>query len=54
MENRARHEEIEMSVPMLPLPPELDVDSVVEEDRVGCEFVDGEWKEKHPPFPVRK
>ena len=43
-----------MSVPMLPLPPELDVDSVVELDHVGCEFVDGEWKEKHPPFPIRK
>ena len=43
-----------MSVPILPLPPELDDVAVVEEDRTGCEFVNGEWREKHSAFPLRK
>ncbi len=43
-----------MSVPLLPLPPELHDDLVAEEDRAGCEFVNSEWREKHPSSPVRK
>ena len=43
-----------MSVPVLPSPSGFDAGQVVEEDRAGCEFVNGGWREKHPSSPLRK
>lgn len=39
-----------MSATVLPTAPELAADPVQVENREGYEFVNGEWKEKHPAF----